>query len=67
MYANRKKKKEPPHDPNEQHYHDEVGGVLAPGFVLVQATGYKHLQAADDSGGEHLNGTWRGGTTKTKK
>lgn len=25
---------------------------------MVEATRHKHLEAADDSGGEHLNGTW---------
>lgn len=47
----------PPHESDKQHDHDEVGGVLGSGLVLVQAAGDEHLQAADDGGGQHLHGT----------
>lgn len=46
-----------PHQPNKQHDHDEVGWVLRSGFVLVEAAGNEHLQAAYDGGGHHLNRT----------
>lgn len=46
-----------PHDSDEQHYHDEVGGVLGPRLVLVETTRHEHLEAADDGGGEHLHST----------
>lgn len=49
---------DPPHESNKHHDHDEVGGVLGPGLVLVQATGHKHLYAAYDGGGKHLNSAW---------
>lgn len=48
---------EAPHESDEQHDHDEVGGILGPRLVLVEAARHEHLQAADDGGGEHLNGT----------
>lgn len=48
----------PPHESNKQHDHDEVGGILSPGLVLVKAAGHKHLKETDDGGGEHLNSTW---------
>lgn len=46
-----------PHESDEQHDHNEVGGILGPRLVLVEATRHEHLEAADDGGGEHLNGT----------
>lgn len=46
-----------PHDSDEQHYHDEVGGILGPRLVVVEATRHEHLEAADDGGREHLNST----------
>lgn len=46
-----------PHESDKEHYHDEILRVLAPGFVFVQAARHKHLQAANDGGGEHLNST----------
>lgn len=48
---------EAPHDSDEQHYHDEVGGILGPRLVLVEATRHEHLEAADDGGREHLHST----------
>lgn len=48
---------EAPHDSDEQHYHDEVGGKLGPRLVLVEATRHEHLEAADDGGREHLHST----------
>lgn len=51
-------RRDPPHESNKQHDHDEVGGVLGSGLMLVQAAGHKHLKAAYDGGGEHLNGAW---------
>lgn len=46
-----------PHEANEEHDHDEVGGVGDAGFVLVQTARHKHLDAANEGGGKHLNST----------
>jgi len=46
-----------PHEADKQHDHDEVGWILGSGLVLVQAARHKHLQAADDGGGHHLDST----------
>lgn len=57
-----------PHEADKQHDHDEVGWILGSGLVLVQAAWHKHLQEADDGGGQHLDSTYVCPThTKTKQ
>lgn len=48
-----------PHQANKKHNHDEIGRIGKTAFVLVKAAGHKHFDAANEGGGEHLNGAWR--------
>lgn len=47
-----------PHQSHEQHDHEEVGGVFGAGLVMVQRTRHEHFNTADDSRGNHLDGTY---------